>query len=72
MTKIPQLYEKWNEFIEDAQDDPKIEERLRLLESQMADVNGDIKNMDEEVNFLLDEQVLQDERLVDLEGENEG
>ena len=38
----------------------------------MADVNGDVQNMSEEVNFLLDEQVLQDQRLVDLEGENEG
>ena len=38
----------------------------------MTDVNGDIKNMDKEVNFLLDEQVLQDQRLVDLEGESEG
>ena len=45
---------------------------MKFLESQMTDVNGDIKNMDKEVNFLLDEQVLQDQRLVDLEGESEG
>ena len=59
-------------IIETQEKNSRVEERVKLLESQMTDVNGDIKNMDEEVNFLLDEQVLQDQRLVDLEGESEG
>ena len=59
-------------IIETQEKNSRVEERVKLLESQMTDVNGDIKNMDEEVNFLLDEQVLQDQRLVDIEGESEG
>ena len=37
-----------------------IEERVSLLELQVADLN-------EDVNFLFDEQVIQDERLLNVE-----
>ena len=37
-----------------------IEERVALLELQVAD-------LDQDVNFLFDEQVIQDERLLNLE-----
>ena len=37
-----------------------IEERVTLLEIQVAD-------LDQDVNFLFDEQVIQDERLLTLE-----
>ena len=37
-----------------------IEERVSLLELQVVD-------LDEDVDFLFDEQVIQDERLLDLE-----
>ena len=43
----------------------KIEERVSLLEIQVAD-------LDEDVNFLFDEQIIQDERLLNLETETEG
>ena len=51
-----------------------IEERVSLLEIQVADlredvtvVQGDVMDLDENVDFLFDEQVIQDERLLELE-----
>ena len=58
-----------------------IEERVSLLEVQVADLREDITEVDEDVtrldedlnelewyvNFLFDEQVIQDERLLELE-----
>ena len=41
-----------------------IEERVALLELQVA-------NLDEDVDFLFDEQVIQDEKLLNLEQETE-
>ena len=52
-----------------------IEERVSLLEVQVADlredvtvVQGGVVELDEDVDFLFDEQVIQDERLFSLEG----
>ena len=51
-----------------------IEERVTLLEIQVADlredvaeVDEDVTGLDEDINFLFDEQVIQDERLFSLE-----
>ena len=58
-----------------------IEERVTLLELQVADlreditvvegdvveVNEDLTELEGDVNFLFDEQVIQDERLLNLE-----
>ena len=51
-----------------------IEERVSLLEVQVADlredvtvVQGDVVDLDDDVNFLFDEQVIQDERLLNVE-----
>ena len=51
-----------------------IEERVSLLEIQVADlredvtvVQGVVVELDENVDFLFDEQVIQDERLLNLE-----
>ena len=51
-----------------------IEERVSLLEVQVADlredvtvVQGGVVDLDEDVNFLFDETVIQDERLFSLE-----
>ena len=51
-----------------------IEERVSLLEVQVADlredvteVDEDVTRLDEDVSFLFDEQVIQDERLLNLE-----
>ena len=47
-----------------------IEERVALLEVQMSDVREDlattdenVADLDQDVNFLFDEQVIQDEKL---------
>ena len=62
------------ELIENA----TIEERVSLLEVQVVqiqeDVTGlgvDLTGLDEDVGFLFDEQVIQDERLLNLETETE-
>ena len=51
-----------------------IEERVSLLEIQVADlreditvVQGDVVELDEDVDFLFGEQLIQDERLLNLE-----
>ena len=51
-----------------------IEKRVSLLEIQVADmredvteVDEDVTRLDEDVSFLFDEQVIQDERLLELE-----
>ena len=51
-----------------------IEERVALLEVQMSEVREDlattdenVEDLDQDVNFLFDEQVIQDERLFSLE-----
>ena len=56
-----------------------IDERVSLLEVQVADlrediteVDEDVTGLDEDVNFLFDEQVIQDERLLNLEETSDG
>ena len=51
-----------------------IEERVALLELQVSDIREDlttteqaVEDLDENVDFLFDEQVIQDERLLNLE-----
>ena len=46
-----------------------IEERVALLEIQVADIEGDISILIENDNFLFDEQIIQDQRLFSLEEE---
>ena len=55
-----------------------IEERVTLLEIQVMDIREDlttieenVTDLDEDVNFLFDETVLQDERLLSLEQDND-
>ena len=48
-----------------------IEERVALLEIQVADIEVDISILFENDNFLFDETVIQDERLFSLEQETE-
>ena len=56
-----------------------IEERVALLEIQVEQIQDDVTGLsvgltevDENVDFLFDEQVIQDERLLNLETETEG
>ena len=44
-----------------------IEERVALLEIQVEEIEEDISILIENDNFLFDEQVIQDERLLELE-----
>ena len=44
-----------------------IEERVTILENQVVEIEEDITDLDQDVNFLFDEQVIQDERLLNLE-----
>ena len=44
-----------------------IEERVALLEIQVTDLEQNVADLDEDVNFLFDETVIQDERLFSLE-----
>ena len=40
---------------------------MSLLELQVVDLEENMVDWDEDVNFLFDEQVIQDERLLELE-----
>ena len=44
-----------------------IEERVALLEIQVTDLEENVADLDADVNFLFDETVLQDERILTLE-----
>ena len=44
-----------------------IEERVTILEIQVADTQEDLMELEGDVNFLFDEQVIEDERLLNLE-----
>ena len=44
-----------------------IEERVSLLELQVADLEENMVDLDEDVDFLFDDQLIQDERLLNLE-----
>ena len=44
-----------------------IEERVTLLEIQVEEIEGQITDLDQDVNFLFDEQVIQDERIFSVE-----
>ena len=58
-------------------DNDTLEERVQLLEVQVTVIQDDISEIDEDValldenvNFLFDQQITQDERLLNLEIEN--
>ena len=46
-----------------------IEERVALLEIQVVEIEEDLVGLDQDVNFLFEEQIIQDERLLNLEEE---
>ena len=61
-------------FVPELIQNETIEERVALLEIQVADIEEDVINtridlseLEGDVNFLFDEQVIQDERLLGLE-----
>ena len=58
------------EYLESIQN-TTIEERVALLEIQVAEIEEDISILTENDNFLFDEQVIQDEKLLNLEQETD-
>ena len=48
-----------------------IEERVALLEIQVVVIQDEVTDLETDVDFLFDEQVIQDEKLLDLEQETE-
>ena len=44
-----------------------IEERVSLLELQVVELDENVVDLDEDVDFLFGEQLIQDERLLNLE-----
>ena len=44
-----------------------IEERVTILEIQVSDTQEDRTELEGDVNFLFDEQIIQDERIFSLE-----
>ena len=48
-----------------------IEERVTLLEIQVADLEQNVVGLDEDVSFMFDGQVIQNERIFSLEQDND-
>ena len=48
------------------------EERVTLLEPQVDDLTGDLGELEDEVTVLTSDQVLQDQRIVELEIDSDG
>ena len=45
---------------------------MELLEGQVVVIQNEISDLDEDVDFLFDEQVIQDERLLNVEETSAG
>ena len=43
-----------------------LEERVELLEGQVVVIQDEVSDIETDVDFLFDEQIIQDERLFDL------
>ena len=61
----------WNSFnpCVDLVQNATVEERVALLEIQVVEIEEDVTGLDQDVNFLFEEQIIQDERLLNLEEE---
>ena len=46
-----------------------IEERVAVLEGQVVVIQDEVSDIETDVDFLFDEQIIQDERLLNLEEE---
>ena len=57
-------------FVE-ARQNTTIEERVALLEIQVVVIQDEVTDLETDVDFLFDEQVIQDEKLLNLEQETE-
>ena len=51
----------------DAAQNSSLEERVSLLEIQVVEIEEDLDDLDQDVNFLFDDQVIQNERIFELE-----
>ena len=58
-------------FLEQSQNST-LEERVELLEIQVVVIQDELMDLDEDVDFLFDGQIIQDERLLNLEETSTG
>ena len=59
-------------FVLEPAENGTIEERVTLLEIQVDEVQGDLAQTEEEITLLFSQQVIQDDRLVNLEEDIDG
>ena len=69
LTLLPTLfnYEKLNYTPKKLVLNGTVEERVTLLEIQMDEVQGDVAQNEGDISLLFTGEIIQDERLVDLE-----
>ena len=48
-----------------------LEIQVVVIQDDITELDEDVTGLDQDVNFLFDEQVIQDERLLNLEQEND-
>ena len=49
-----------------------IEEKVTVLELQVAEITGDLEAVEDEVTLISSSQILQDERILELEVDADG
>ena len=54
-------------FIVELLQNATIEERVSLLEIQVVEIEKDVTGLDQDVNFLFEETIIQDERIFNLD-----
>ena len=54
-------------FVLEPAENGTIEERVTFLEIQMDEVQGDLAQTEDEITLLFSQQIIQDDRLVNLE-----
>ena len=61
-----------NTFTEITLQNDTIEERVAVLEFQVTDLEEDIQSVEDEVTIISQQQILQDERILELELDSDG
>ena len=69
VSSVPQIQNHciYTEYIDRLQSST-LEERVELLEIQVVVIQDEVSDLELDVNFLFDEQIIQDERLLNLDG----
>ena len=61
-----------NTFTEITLQNDTIQERVAVLEFQVTDLEEDIQSVEDEVTIISQQQILQDERILELELDSDG